>query len=319
MATVAKNLDSSDWVTEHCEEAGFAISYSVTGCLHKEETPFQKLAVYQSSHWGKILILDGFVQITSNDNFVYHEMMSNLPIYTHPCPEDVCIIGGGDCGVLKECLAHPTMKSVTQIDIDERVTEVSKIYFPELCEKNNDPRATLLFADGNAWVHNRSADSLDVIIVDSTDPGEWGPGDVLYKEAFYAACKRALKANGVMVQQSESPLIHQKLIKTMRKRMLAGGFDWVHTFSFPQPCYSTGWWSCTMAGTAATNPANFRYSDAAGKSHQTSYYNADMHRASLAVPEFLKRCFAGEKGDDGSGDDATSSGSSNTPPPAPAS
>eukprot|EP00601_Ochromonadales_sp_CCMP2298_P031969 CAMPEP_0173324866 /NCGR_PEP_ID=MMETSP1144-20121109/172_1 /TAXON_ID=483371 /ORGANISM="non described non described, Strain CCMP2298" /LENGTH=289 /DNA_ID=CAMNT_0014268961 /DNA_START=42 /DNA_END=908 /DNA_ORIENTATION=- len=283
--SVEEDLNGPGWITEHCSEGGFAVSYKVEKCLHQEETPFQKIAVYQSSHFGKIMLLDGYIQITSKDNFVYHEMLSNLPLYTHPQPKDVCIIGGGDCGVLREILAQPCIQSVTQIDIDIRVTEVSQMHFPELCVRNEDPRATLLFQDGAAWIRACAPASLDVIVVDSTDPGEWGPGDVLYQEAFYAACRRALRAEGLVVQQSESPLIHQQIICTMRQRMLSAGFAWVHTFSFPQPCYATGWWSCTMAGTAGTDPFKFRYQDALRKAHPTHYYNADVHQASLAEPE----------------------------------
>jgi spermidine synthase len=209
-------------------------------------------------------------------------------LYTHPDPKRVWIIGGGDCGTLKEVLKHPAVEQAVQIDIDERVTRLAEIYFPELCESNQDPRADLKFIDGIQWVKDAAPDSVDIIIVDSTDP--IGPAEGLFSEAFYRDCFACLSEQGIVIQQSESALYHMKLIGEMRNAMSAAGFANLQTLFFPQCLYPSGWWSATMAG--KSNLATFREQESASKSFDTVYYNIDIHKAALAQPEFFKKAFA---------------------------
>src|SRR5262249_1301822 len=135
--------------------------------------------------------------------------------------------------------------SVVQIDIDEKVTRLAEEFFPELCASNNDPRATLLFQDGIRWMQEAKSDSIDVIIVDSTDP--IGPAEGLFNQAFYQQCYRVLKQDGLFIQQSESPLSQQQLLKEMRQAMRQADFSDLLTITFPQPVYPSGWWSATIA------------------------------------------------------------------------
>jgi spermidine synthase len=226
--------------------------------------------------------------LSTRDNFFYHEMMSHPVLYSHPDPKRVWIIGGGDCGTLREVLKHPSVEKAVQIDIDERVTRLSEIYFPELCESNNDPRADLKFIDGIKWVKEAAANSVDIIIVDSTDPV--GPAEGLFSKAFYQDCFNCLSENGMVVQQSESALYHLKLIGDMRGAMSAAGFGHLQTLFFPQCLYPSGWWSATIASKASL--AKFRELDSANKTFDTTYYNVDIHKAALAQPEFFKKAFA---------------------------
>jgi spermidine synthase len=206
-------------------------------------------------------------------------------LYTHPAPKRVVIIGGGDCGTLREVLHHPEVEQAVQVEIDERVTRLSERYFPELCESNHDPRAALLFEDGLKWMREAEPGSVDVVIVDSTDP--IGPAEGLFTESFFRDCHRALGDDGLLVQQSESPLIHlETIIRPLRNAMRAGGFEHIHTLQFPQPCYPSGWWTATLAGKKDLH--TFRETDAANRPFATRYYNADIHRAALATPELLK-------------------------------
>jgi spermidine synthase len=283
-------LDAARWFSESCREAGSVFSLAVTEKLHEEQSEFQHIAVYQTSHWGRLLVIDGFIMLSSLDNFVYHEMMVHPVLHTHPNPRQVLIIGGGDCGTLREVLKHASVECAVQVDIDERVTRVSEHYFPELCESNRDPRAELLFADGIRYVENAPPASVDVIIVDSTDP--IGPGEVLFSEAFYGGCRRALGQNGLLVQQSESPLIHlQSVIQPMYRRLRAAGFAHIRTLQFPQPVYPSGWWTCTMA--SKDHPlGSFREQAAQGFNGLTRYYSADIHRGALAIPPFLQDALA---------------------------
>ena len=182
-------------------------------------------------------------------------------------------------------LKQTGVQSATQCDIDEQVTRMSEKYFPELCDSNGDPRAELLFDDGVAYMANCPAGSVDVVIVDSTDPV--GPAEGLFNKAFYESCFRALKDDGILVQQSESPLALLDLIKEMRGEMGKAGFTTFKTLPFPQPCYPTGWWSVTLARKAGG--FDFREGDASSKSFDTLYYSAHLHTGVLVAPPFVAK------------------------------
>lgn len=287
---MSSNADQA-WFTEVFGDEGTAFGLAIKGKLHEEQSQYQKLEIYETETFGNLMVLDGCVMLTERDNFLYHEMMSHPVMFTHPAPKKVAIIGGGDCGTLREILRHPELEQVWQIDIDERVTRLSEKYFPELCESNEDPRATLLFDDGIAWIKNQPDNSLDIVIVDSTDPV--GPAEGLFAVDFYKDCCRALKHDGILVQQTESPLLHANtIIAKAHTDMKEAGFDHTQTLPFPQPVYPTGWWSCTMAS-AGTVLQGFREDAARTKPFKTEYYNPATHHGALAQPEFLKRALKG--------------------------
>lgn len=279
-----KDTDSS-WFTEIHSQGGSAFSVQLREKLHEEQSEYQHIEIYATTHFGNLMVIDGCYMLTSLDNFLYHEMMSHPALFTQPDPKRVVIIGGGDCGTLREVLKHPGVEHALQVDIDERVTRLAEQYFPELCESNDDPRAELHFGDGIEWMKQAPAGSVDVIIVDSTDPV--GPAEGLFTEAFFKTCHRALSADGVIVQQSESPLFHyDSIIKPMHSAMRAAGFSDCVTLPFPQPCYPSGWWSATLAGKRSVQA--FRETDAHSKTFKTRYYNAGIHAGALAQPEFFK-------------------------------
>ncbi len=278
-------LPRETWFTEICDESGSAFSLRVTARLYEETSSFQHIEVYDTTHFGRLLVLDGFVMLTARDNFIYHEMMTHPVLFSHPRPRRVLIIGGGDCGCLGETLKHPEIERVEQVELDERVTRVSEQFFPELCQRNQDPRAHLHFVDGIEWIDNAAPDSYDVIIVDSTDPV--GQAARLFQAPFYAACRRALGRTGILAVQSESPLVHLDLIQSIRAEMRKAGFASSSILQFPQCTYPSGWWSATLASDS-TALAAFRSPDAADRPFATRYYNADIHRAALAQPEFLR-------------------------------
>ena len=279
-------LDNDNWTTEICDECGSAFSLKITEKLHEEQTAFQKIAIYATEKFGNLMVIDGFYMLTGLDNFIYHEMLSHPALFTHPEPENVVIIGGGDCGTLHEVLRHTSVTRALQVEIDERVTRLAEQYFPELCVSNNDARAEFLFDDGIQWMQQAEAGSVDVVIVDSTDP--IGPAEGLFTEAFYRDCHRVLGDDGILVQQSESPLFHMDIIMPMRRAMRAAGFNNTRTLFFPQPCYPSGWWTATMAGKQA-GADQYREAAAQNKEFETRYYNAAIHRAALTPPEFFKR------------------------------
>lgn len=276
---------NSTWLHENFEHTGSAFGLRVTAKLDQVQSEFQKIEIYDSTDWGKVMLIDGAMMVTTRDNFFYHEMMAHAPLYTHAEPCNVVIIGGGDCGTLREVLKHPGVETAVQCDIDEQVTRMAEKYFPELCESNNDPRATVMFDDGIAYMKNAAPESIDVIIVDSTDPV--GPAEGLFNTAFYETCLAALRPGGLLVQQSESPLALMHLITDMRSAMRHAGFVSFRTLPFPQPCYPTGYWSLTMASKSPRDLTAFREAHAKAKPFDTRYYSAAVHRGALALPPFI--------------------------------
>ncbi len=271
---------NDQWFTEIAENTGSAFSLKIKSRLHVEQSPYQTIEIYDTATFGKLMVIDGCTMLSTRDNFIYHEMMSHPALYTHSKPEKVVIIGGGDCGTLQAVLQHAAVKQAWQIDIDERVTRLSEQYFPELCTANNDARANLYFGDGIQWIKDADAGSIDIIIVDSTDPV--GPAEGLFTEAFFRDCLNALRADGIIVQQSESPLLHMHIITAMHASMRKAGFTHTRTLNFPQCIYPSGWWSCTMASKENTLD-NIRLEDINNRPFETRYYNADIHTAAHGV------------------------------------
>lgn len=277
-------LDSS-WISEIVPHMGAAFSLKTTRKLDEVQSPFQKIAVYETERWGNLLIIDDAFMLTSLENFVYHEMISHPALFTHADPKHAVIIGGGDCGTLREVLKHPGVERVTQIDIDEQVTRMAEKWFPELCDSNDDPRADLRFDDGIKYMREAPDDSADIIIVDSTDP--IGPGEGLFGPAFIADCFRVLRVGGIMVSQSESPFYHMDVLQNVHRAMIQAGFADRRSLLFPQPVYPGGSITCTLAR-KGQKLDGFRAEDAAAKGFPTRYYNAGIHQGALTPPEFVR-------------------------------
>ncbi len=286
-------FDPRDWFLEPCAEAGslFGLALESPEPLHDERSAFQHIQVFQSRHYGRVLVLDRILMITGRDNFIYHEMLTHPVLYTHPHPRRVLVIGGGDCGCLREVLRHETVESCVQVELDERVTRVAERWFPELCEANGDPRATLRFEDGISFIEQAGDASFDVIIVDSTDP--IGQAARLFSRGFYHECRRVLGEAGVLAVQSESPLIHTDVLAGIHREMRAAGFPQVSALQFPQSSYPSGWWSATLAGGAKAHKAP--RAAAPGRNRPvTRYYNSAVHRGAMELPEFLARRLAAD-------------------------
>lgn len=273
------------WFTEICTESGSAFSLKIKNKLHSEQSQFQKIEIYETENFGNLMVIDGFIMLSDRDNAIYHEMLSHPALFSHNNAEQIAIIGGGDCGTLTEVLKHKNVKRAQLIEIDERVTSLAKKYFPYLTECLDDPRASVIHTDGLKWI--KQAQQLDIIIVDSTDP--IGPATDLFSKDFYIDCLAALNDDGILVQQSESPLFHMNILKPMHQAMHAAGFQTTQTLHFFQTSYPSGWWTCTMAAKSQINLKEFNQQASCNKVFQTFYYNHEIHKACFASPEFVKK------------------------------
>ena len=271
---------AADWYREEWADAGAALSLSVAEKLADQQSDYQRVEVFQTTHFGKLLTLDGLVMLTERDHFIYHEMLAHPALFTHPTPRKVAIVGGGDCGLLTEVLKHDSVETVTQIEIDPAVTEVALHHFPDFAAAKQDPRAQLRFIDGAAWVKEMPDAALDVLLIDSTDP--IGPAAQLFEQPFLEQCHRALGRNGILAMQSESPLFHADLIRTLWSDLRACGWRNVATLSFPQCSYPSGWWSVTLAGDRDLDEWRSLPSAVA-----TRYYTDAIHQGARALPRFL--------------------------------
>src|SRR5712692_7360623 len=210
------------------DDLGFRMTYQVERVLYEVQTEHQHLVLFEHPFFGKMLMLDGATQVTSKDEFIYHEMMTHVPIFAHGKAKEVLIIGGGDCGIAEEVLKHKSVERLTQVEIDASVVEFSKEHFPEFTKPVlTNKRFDLVIDDGMHYVA-KTERRFDVIIVDSTDPQ--GPGKVLFSERFYAACKRCMAKGGVMVTQNGVPIFQPRELKssvTKFRKLFADGSCYV--------------------------------------------------------------------------------------------
>ena len=256
--------------------------------LYDSETDHQRLVVFENATFGRVLTLDGVVQTTEGDEFIYHEMLAHLPILAHGAAKKVLIVGGGDGGLLEEVLKHRGVETVTQVEIDAGVVDFSKQYLPSICKNAyDDPRLELVIADGVDFVAG-CAERYDVAIVDSTDPV--GPGAVLFSESFYGKAKHCLAPGGILVTQNGVPFLQgDELRDTMRafKALFADAACYLATV----PSYAGGpmafGWGSDDAAKRATDLATLeeRYAEAG---IATRYYNPAVHKAAFSLPNYVK-------------------------------
>jgi len=261
------------------------LTFAIEELLYSEQSPFQKLEIVQTPEFGKVMLLDGVLMLTEKDEFTYHEMLCHPSLITHPDPKNVLIIGGGDCGTLKRVLQHKCVQSVVQVEIDEMVTRVSNEYFPFLTESTNDPRVKLIFEDGIKYLQAKD-NEFDIILVDSTDPV--GPAEGLFRKEFLASCHHALKADGILCLQSESPWIDslKPIIRQMNKD-LKSLFEGVYPYTAAIQTYQAGLWMFQMAS-KRYSPFSVEAWDRIKQSNLTcDYYNLAIHTAAFCLPEFV--------------------------------
>ncbi|HZK18606.1 MAG TPA: polyamine aminopropyltransferase [Clostridia bacterium] len=268
------------WFTEK-QDKGLAIGCEVLKTLHSETTPYQKIAVYDTVQFGRMLTLDGIIQTTINDEFFYHEMITHVPLTTHPKPRKVLVIGGGDGGTIREIVKHKFVEEATLVEIDRRVVEVSKEYLPEISCALEHPKVEVLFKDGIKHIEDHK-NFYDVVIVDSTDP--IGPAVGLFSKEFYRAVFGALREDGLFVAQTESPFFDKDFVSRVY-RDIGDVFPIARLYLSVVPTYPGGFWGFTM-GSNVHDPAN--YDRKRAQDLKTRYYSPDIHEKALALPPFVQ-------------------------------
>jgi spermidine synthase len=271
------------WFTElHGNHYGITIK--INKVLKSMKTKFQKLDVYDTEGFGRLLTLDDLVMVTERDEFVYHEMIVHVPFFCHNLPETVLIIGGGDGGTVREILKHKTVKHIDMVEIDEEVVKSAKEFFPTLsCELDN-PKVKLHFKDGVEFVKNIN-NFYDVVIIDSTDPINVGEG--LFTTEFYKNCYSALKEDGILTNQSESPFHNADWVKNIYEK-LNKVFPIVKMYTASVPTYPSGLWSFAFCSKSINPVDNFKETRYDEYNLKLKYYNKDIHKASFAIPNFAK-------------------------------
>jgi spermidine synthase len=277
------------WISESLfVDQGLRTSFAAERILYEMQTEHQHLVLFENRLFGKMLMLDGATQVTTRDEFIYHEMMTHVPLLAHGEAREVLIIGGGDCGIAEEVLKHPGVVRLTQVEIDASVVEFSKEHFPQFAGPVlSDRRFDLVIDDGMHFIR-RTDRRFDVIIVDSTDPQ--GPGAVLFTAAFYAACKACMASRGIMVTQNGVPFLQPAELATSVGRLQKLFAD-VTCYVAAIPTYVGGHMAI---GWAATDPAlrrvavevlSNRY--AAAGAFLTKYWTPEVQCAAFALPRFI--------------------------------
>ncbi len=274
------------WYTEkHTPAAGITLKCKRT--LFSTTTRYQRIDVLETEEYGRMLLLDGMVMTTERDEFIYHEMLVHPAMHLHERAEEVLVIGGGDGGAVRELLRYPFVKKVLLCEIDRQVVETSKRFFPDISCGLGDKRVEIVFEDGSKILKDTER-KFDIIIVDSTDP--IGAAKGLFTETFYSACKRALKARGLLCAQSESPIYHLPTMSEMKEAILSAGFFFARFYTGPIPTYPGGFWSWVVAGDGAFEIEKMKRRLLAEKEYaELKYFNAELGMASFSLPNFLER------------------------------
>lgn len=268
------------WFTE-LQTDNLCISCAVKDVLHREKTQYQELEVLDTHIWGRMLVLDGAIQTTIEDEFVYHEMITHVALNTHPNPKRTLVIGGGDGGAIREIIKHDTVEKATLVEIDEGVVNAAKKYLPEISVAlTGNPRVEVLIEDGIKHVQEKE-NYYDVIIVDSTDPV--GPAVGLFAKDFYASIYKALKEDGIFVAQTESIFYNKDLIARVYKD-ISSIFPITKLYLATVPTYPAGW-SFTM-GSKVYDPEQIDLTKV--RNIKTKYYTPEVHKACFALPQFVK-------------------------------
>lgn len=273
------------WFTEnHTENVKFSIK--VDKQLYAGKSDFQRIDIFESEEFGRFLTLDGFMMLTEKDEFIYHEMIVHVPMSVHPNVRKVLVIGGGDGGTVRELIRYPYIERIDLVEIDEEVVVACREHLKQTACGFDDERVHIYYDDGLKFVR-KYVDEYDLIIVDSTDP--FGPGEGLFTKEFYGNCYKALKEDGIMVNQHESPFYRADSVAMQRAhKRIVESFPISKVYQAHIPTYPSGHW---LFGFASKKYHPLNDQDVARWKElglKTKYYNEQLHKGAFALPNYVE-------------------------------
>ncbi len=273
------------WYSENHTD-NVKLSIKVDKQLYSGKSEFQQIDVFASPEYGRFLTLDGFMMLTEKDEFIYHEMITHVPMAVHKNPENVLVIGAGDGGVIRELTRYDCVQNIDLVEIDKMVVEVCKEFLPQTACKFDDPRVNIFYQDGLKFIRG-CQNKYDVIIVDSTDP--FGPGEGLFTKEFYGNCYKALKEEGIMVNQHESPFYENDALAMKRAHTrIVKSFPICRVYQAHIPTYPSGHWLFGFAS-KHYHPVKDLNTGWNNLNIQTRYYNTNLHKGAFYLPTYVEK------------------------------
>jgi spermidine synthase len=274
------------WFTEnHTDNVKFSIRVDIH--IVSVKSDFQKIDVFDTPEFGRVLVIDDYIMLTEKDEFIYHEMIAHVPMAVNPSIKKVLVIGAGDGGTVRELTRYNSLERVDMVEIDRKVVEICQEFIPQTASKLDDKRVNLYFEDGLKFVKTKK-NEYDLIIVDSTDP--IGPGVELFTLEFYENCFDALVDDGILVNQHESPY-YPKDAKTMQKihKKIKSVFPIATVYQAHIPTYGSGHWLFGFASKKYNPVKDLNEELWNSLNLETNYYNTDLHKGSFYIPNYVKR------------------------------
>lgn len=280
------------WFSEYYMDDDVKLSLKVDEILHVEQSPFQKIHIFRNQTFGVFMVLDGYVQVTEKDEFVYHDMIIHPAMAVKPDAKRVLIIGAGDGGTAREVARYKSIEQIDMVEIDEAVVRACQKYMPSTADiLDKEPRLNLMFRDGLEFVHNAPNGAYDLILVDSTDPA--GPGEGLFTTEFYRDCYRILTEDGILINQHEGAFFEGD-IEEMKKAhaKIKKTFPIAKVFGFTTPTYASGYWFFGFASKKLDPIADHKPEQWEAFGIETRYYNSDLHKGAFALSNHVKAILA---------------------------
>jgi len=281
---MAAPLGPDLWIRE-LHKGIVGLYFKVERTLFSGTSPYQRIDIYETAGHGKMLFNDGIIMLSERDEFIYHEMIAHVPLFVHPAPRQVLIIGGGDGGTVREVMKHPVVERVVLVEIDKMVVDACRRYFPSLTCGLDDPRLEIRYEDGVRYVSDVS-ETFDVVIVDSTDP--IGPAEPLFGRTFYEHVSRALNPEGILVTQAESAFYDPELQQPMLIHQRPF-FERLHLYLYSNLTYPGALWGFGYASKGLCPIRDLDPGRVTAANISSRYYNAGIHRAAFMLPTFVTK------------------------------
>ena len=262
------------------------LSIKIERQVYSEQSKYQRIDIFDTVEFGRILVLDGFLILTEKDEFIYHEMITHVPMCVNPNIKNVLVIGAGDGGTIRELTRYSTIEKIDMVEIDEMVVSACKSYLQQTAGSLDDPRVQITYTDGLKFVRTQH-DKYDLIIVDSTDP--FGPGEGLFTREFYGNCFKALKEDGILINQHESPFYSDDA-KSMQRahKNISASFPISTVYQFHLPTYPSGHWFFGFASKKYKPLTDMHPKEWEAFQIPTRYYNTDLHKGAFYIPNYVK-------------------------------